>query len=845
MNSEEIYFNDDTLAFDSWKSKYQHNNESLDEFFERITFEFVRLDNFKNTSHFSKEELDLLSEYGRSRVKLDRHKQFLDLFKNFKYIIPGGSVLSGVGSDKPVSLSNCFVVQTDDSVGPIFDAAKDMAEIYKRRGGVGVDLSVLRPNGASVNNAAKTTSGVVPFMELYSQVTNSIGQAGRRGALMLSIDINHPDSPDFVKIKQDLTKVTGANVSVRLNDEFMAAVENNEDYILRWPCEASITSPNSSAYKSLPYNELVSLQYESLKYVKRIKAKELWDSIIECAWNTAEPGILFWNNIINNDPASVYEKFEAISTNPCGEIPLSPYDSCRLIASNLYSLIEKPFTPDAKFYLEEAYKIFYESQIIGDILVDLEAESVQRIIDITEGAERELWKKIKQIGLEGRRTGVGLTALGDMLAAINTSYTDFSFIEDLMKTKMKAELDATIDLAVINEPFPAYDLKLEYNNGGLNKFYQFLEREFPEQLVRMKEWGRRNISWSTIAPTGTISILAGTSSGCEPVFSLYYIRRKKCNPGEEPDFVDQNGIGFKNYNVVHNKFKLWANLRYDISEKELEILPEAELKTLVEKSPWFGNTSEELKPEDRVKVQSILQKYTTHSISSTVNLPVTATKEDIAIIYNNAYKTGCKGITVYRDGSRSGILLKKKESKIFPDVRPTEINCKVAQFKNERKEWVAFVGLINNRPYEIFTGPKDMDVFPISSSTTDGFIIKIKEADGTSRYDFKYVDSYGYTNILGGLSRIFDKEYWNYARLVSALLREGIPIERVIKIVEGMSFTNKGMNSWKSGLIRSLKLFIADGTKAIGATCENCGGNHVIYEGGCMICRDCSSSKCG
>ena len=858
MSNEEIYFDGDSLALDVWRSKYQHNNESLDEFFLRIASEFARLDNFKNIDTYSK-EVELLSNYGKSRIGEDRFDWFLKLFKNFKYIVPGGSVLSGVGSDKPISLSNCFVVKTDDSVGPIFDAAKDMAEIYKRRGGVGVDLSILRPNGAPVNNASKTTSGIVPFMELYSQVTNTIGQAGRRGALMLSVDINHPDSPDFIKIKQDLSRVTGANVSVKLNDEFMQAVQNDEDYLLRWPCNLDISD---IVLQNEEYNileELIVLNDivknpKPYGYIKRIKAKELWESIIHCAWSTAEPGILFWDNIINNDPASVYPQFRAVSTNPCGEIPLSPYDSCRLIATNLYSLVDEPFSKEANINYNDAYAIFYEAQIIGDILVDLEAEAVQRIIDITSGSEQELWQKIKQIGLDGRRTGVGLLGLADMLAALGKDYFNYATIEKIMKIKMEAELDATIDLAIINRPFPAYSISNEWDNVqetdieptiGTNQFYEFFRVTFPEQFQRMIQWGRRNISFSTIAPTGTISILAGTSSGCEPVFSLYYTRRKKCNPGEVADFTDQNGIGFKNYNVVHGKFKTWAKINFNIEEDALASLHEAELQTLIKKSPWYGNTAEDIDAIDRVKVQSILQKYTTHSISSTVNVSQDTTEETIATIYNTAYELGCKGITVYRDGSRSGILVKTENSTTFPEVRPSEIKCKVAQFKNEKKEWVAFVGLINNKPYEIFTGPKDLEVFPIPSSITEGYIIKIKEADNTSRYDFKYIDSYGYTNILGGLSRIFDKEYWNYARFVSALLRQETPMEQVVKVVEGLSFTNKGMNSWKSGLIRSLKLFISDGTKALGATCENCNSNgNIVYEGGCMICKDCGSSHC-
>lgn len=856
MTSEETYFAGDELALHAWQSKYRLGNESLDEFFERIAREFARLDNFIDAGNLPATKLEQLSAYGLSRVGIDRHAQFLELFKDFKKIIPGGSVLAGIGSNKPVSLSNCFVIPTDDSIEDIFSSATDMSQIYKRRGGVGVDLSTLRPAKAKVNNAAKTTGGVVPFMELYSQVTNTIGQEGRRGALMLSIDINHPDSPEFITIKQDLTKVTGANVSVRLNDEFMEAVEEDTDYFLRWPVDYKLNKLTLSEYESIVPNELKLIEFGDTKlYIKRIKAKELWESIIHCAWNTAEPGILFWDNIIDNDPASVYPQFRAVSTNPCGEIPLSPYDSCRLIATNLFNLVTNPFTQEADVDFETAYKVFYEAQIIGDILVDLELEMVDKIINLTSGKEQELWQKIYEIGESGRRTGVGLTGLADMLAALGNSYINVDFIEKIMITKMKAELDASIDLAIINAPFPDYNRDREYINEvddlnmvdeyfGQNTFYNNLMFSFPKQWIRMLKWGRRNVSWSTIAPTGTISILAGTSSGCEPVFSIYYTRRKKCNSGEVPDFVDQNGVGFKNYNVVHGKFKEWFQITYPNSITPLEVLQKEELDEIIKLSPWYKNTAEEISPASRVQVQSILQKYTTHSISSTVNVAKTATEEDIAIIYNDAHRTGCKGITVYRDGSRSGILVKEEAPKMS-DIRPDELDCKVLRFKNDdKKNWISFVGVYGNKPYEIFTGINDLDELPIPSYIEDGKVIKVSLPEG-SRYDFSYLDKYGYTNTVGGLNRVFNKEYWNYARFVSALLREGTPIDKVIKVIDGLTFTNKGMNSFQAGLIRSLKIFIPDGTKASCALCDNCGGHNIIYEGGCMICRDCGSSKCG
>ena len=511
-----------------------------------------------------------------------------------------------------------------------------------------------------------------------------------------------------------------------------------------------------------------------------------------------------------------------------------------------------PFTANAIINENKAYSVFYEAQIIGDILVDLELEHVQRIIDSTQGKEKKLWENIKEIGKSGRRTGVGILGLGDMYAALNLPYGDEETTEYIMKLKQKAELDATIDLAIINGAFPDYNSLLEYTNisiyrtSGNNKWYCSLMDKFPEQQFKMMEFGRRNISFSTIAPTGTISILAGTSSGCEPVFSLYYTRRKKCNPGETPDFIDDNGVGFRNFNVLHPKLQVWYNTTEKKLGNDLSLISKEELDNLIKLSPWFNNTAGDLTPALRVKTQSILQEYTTHSISSTVNVNNDVDQKFIEDIYKNAWDSNLKGITVYRDGCRSGILVKNEEPKeINLQPRPIELECTVEQFKNERKDWIAIVGLLNGKPYEIFTGPKDIDVFPIPSFVKNGVVIKVPIPGEKSRYDFKYVDSYGYTNILGGLSRVFDKEYWNYGRLISGYLRSGIPIEQVVKIVDGLTFTNVGLNNWKSGVIRSLKQFIPDGTKVSGEICENCGGSNIVYEGGCKTCHDCGSSKCG
>lgn len=850
------YFNDD-LAQEVWASKYQFEGETLEQFFDRLTDNFYS----KVKLEYPEDKIKKLSKYGQERLRKELKEKFKYLFSSFT-IVPGGSVLSGVGTNKPVSLSNCYVIGTDDSIEDIFNTSKTMAQIYKRRGGVGVDVSNLRPAGAPVRNAAQTTSGVVPFMELFSQTTNTIGQEGRRGALMISIDIRHPDSPQFVVSKQDLTKITGANISVKISNDFMQAVENDEDYILRWPCNED--PKTILGIDSLEYNKLEEYSWadESTNgqikkgYCKKIKAKELWDSIIQCAWSSAEPGILFWDHILDNDPASVYEKYRAVSTNPCGEIPLSPYDSCRLIAVNMYNIVDNPFTDKACINPDRAYEIFYEAQVIGDILVDLELDHIDRIISITSGDEQELWKKVREIGASGRRTGVGLLGEGDMYAALGLPYGDEETTEYIMQMKQRAELEASIDLAILEDPFPDYKLELEYSPTGphnsiigMNNFYTHILNTYPSIVGRMIEYGRRNISFSTIAPTGSISILAGTSSGCEPVYSLYYTRRKKCNSGEIPDFIDQNGVGFRNFNVIHPKLNIWWD-EYkksipDPNNKPLNDWAKEDLDWIIKFSPWYNQEAENIIPEVRIRTQSILQKYVTHSISSTINLANDVDKEVVDRLYKLAHKENLKGVTVYVDGSRSGILVKDIKEQNTTLERPSELNCQVVHFKNEKKEWVAFIGIIDGIPYEIFTGPKDLDVFPIPSSVTEGVIIKVKQENEHSRYDFRYIDSYGYTNTLGGLSRIFDKEYWNYGRLVSGLLRSRIPVEQVVKIVDGLNFTKAGLNNWKSGVIRSLKSFIKDGTKAEGVKCENCGSTNVVYQEGCLICRDCGSSRCG
>ena len=827
-------FKDDDLAYDVWVSKYRFNDESKDEFFERLITPFLREFKFHED----------LSDYGKHRVGRHYKDVVESLIKDFKYIVFGGSGLSGIGTGKPVSISNCYVLKSGDSISEIFDTSKNMANIYKRRGGVGTDLTSLRPRGAHVNNAAKTTSGVVPFMELYSQTTNTIGQDGRRGALMISLDVRHPDSPEFAVAKRNLTKITGANVSLKVEADFIKAVENDEDYILRWPVDLEVPELR----ENLEYNKLEPLaSYGSLiGYVKKIRAKELWETIMESNWMSAEPGILFWNNIIDNDPASVYEEFRAISTNPCGEIPLSDKDACRLLATNVYSLVSDPFSKDPFINEELAYEVFYEALVMNDTIVDIELEHIKRIMEVDD--DPDFWQEIYNVGQNGRRTGAGLTGLGDMYAALGVPYGHPETTEKLMKIKIKAELEASIDLAINDGPFPAYNRDLEFSSNligrlkGKNDFFSMLLEEFPEQVEKMWKYGRRNISWSTVAPTGSISLLTQTTSGCEPLFSPYYMRRKKVNANDKDqrvDFIDDVGIGWQEYPVIHPKFKLWI-------EENLGNNNTWDARSLDEafaKSPWFNNTANDLTPIQRIECQSILQRYTTHSISSTVNLPNDVTQETINELYVLASKKGLKGLTTYRDGSRQGVLVSGKVDPVKVEERPKQIDCKVIRFKNEKKNWVAFVGLVNGRPYEIFTGINELDAFPIPTYVEEGTIIKVSTPEG-SRYDFRYKDSYDYVNTLGGLNRIFKKEFWNYARLTSAILRENVEIQNVIKILSKLEFSDKSMNTWQAGIIRALSPFVKDGVDSK-EMCPDCEQDSLIYQEGCLTCQNCGFSKCG
>ena len=663
---------------------------------------------------------------------------------------------------------------------------------------------------------------------------------------MISLDVRHPDSPEFAVAKRNLTKITGANVSLKVEADFIKAVENDEDYLLRWPVDKTFDQEYPTTFE---YNKLTLVKHAdgTSTYVKRVKAKELWDTIIESNWMSAEPGILFWDNIIDNDPASVYEEFRAISTNPCGEIPLSDKDACRLLATNVYSLVSDPFSKDPFINEELAYEVFYEALVMNDTIVDIELEHIKRIMAVDD--DPDFWQEIYDVGKNGRRTGAGLTGLGDMYAALGVPYGHPETTEKLMKIKIKAELEASIDLAINDGPFPAYNRDLEFSSNlkGKNDFFSMLLEEFPEQVKKMWKYGRRNISWSTVAPTGSISILTQTTSGCEPLFSPYYMRRKKVNANDKDqrvDFIDDVGIGWQEYPVLHTKFKIWIedNLEdgnnYDDHTWDSRALDEA-----FAKSPWFGNTANDLTPIQRIECQSILQKYTTHSISSTVNLPNDVTQETINELYVLASKMGLKGLTTYRDGSRQGVLVSDKTDPVKVEERPEQIDCKVIRFKNEKKNWVAFVGLVNGRPYEIFTGINELDAFPIPTYVEEGTIIKVSTPEG-SRYDFRYKDSYDYVNTLGGLNRIFKKEFWNYARLTSAILRENVEIQDVIKILSKLEFSDKSMNTWQAGIIRALSPFIKDGTVSK-EMCPDCEQDSLVYQEGCLTCRNCGFSKCG
>jgi ribonucleoside-diphosphate reductase alpha chain len=836
LESSISYFNGDELAATTWMNKYAMKDndgefveQSPTDMHKRMAKEFGRIEADYKLKYNLNGSAKFLSKYGQEREDLTEQKIY-NLFKEFGYIIPQGSVMSSLGNHyKLASLSNCIVVpEMHDSYGGVFYTDQQLAQLFKRRCGVGVDISNLRPSGARVSNAAGSTSGAVSFMNRFSNTTREVAQNGRRGALMLSMDIAHPDVEDFITIKQDLQKVTGANISIRLSDEFMKAVESNSKYTHRWPIDS-----------------------DDPQFSKTINAKELWDTIIKCAHNTAEPGLIFWDRQHWYSTSSVYPGYENTSTNPCSEIAMQGGDSCRLIALNLYNFVEKPFTKDAKFLMEDFYKATYEGQRLMDDLVDLETEAIGRILKKVDGddepehiksVEKETWELLLKTGIEGRRTGLGFTALADMVAAMGMAIDSdkaIAKVEEIMKEKCRAEFDSSIDMSLSRGSFVGFDANIEKTS----EFIQMMEVELPEVYERMMKFGRRNISISTVAPTGTLSMLAQTSSGIEPVFMTHYKRRRKLNPEdteEKVDFIDDSGDKWQEFTVYHHNLKKW-----------MEITGETDIT----KSPYAGSTAPEIDWDKRVTMQAVVQKYVTHSISSTINLPNDVSLEKVSKIYLDSWKLGLKGITVYRDGSRSGVLIAvddKKDDVLenteFKETRapsrPKRLDAKVVRFQNNKEKWIAVVGLLNGRPYEIFTG-KTEDVFNMPAAVEYGWVIKNRREGGSSQYDFQYEDKEGYKVTMGGLSRSFDKEFWNYAKLISGVLRHGMPLHYVVDLIGKMNLYDANINTWKSGVVRALKTFIADGTKVSDHTCRECGDEGLVYEEGCLKCVSCGYSKCG
>ncbi len=829
------YFKGDELAANVWINKYalkdsQGNiyENTPDQMHHRLAKEIARVEQKYDNSYTEQEIYDVL--------------------KDFKYIVPQGGPMTGIGNDYQIgSLSNCFVIGNEgnsDSYGGVMKVDEEQVQLMKRRGGVGHDLSHIRPKGSPVKNSALTSTGIVPFMERYSNSTREVAQDGRRGALMLSVSIKHPDAEQFIDAKMDGTKVTGANVSVRIDDEFMKAVKAGTDYNQQYPINS--TEP---------------------QYTNTLNAKGLWDKIIRNAWKSAEPGILFWDTIINESIPDCYSDlgFKTVSTNPCGEIPLCPYDSCRLLAVNLYSYVENPFTAGATFNYEKFNKHVVMAQRIMDDIVDLEMEKVNKIIAKIESdpeteevkrVELNLWQKIKTKAIQGRRTGVGITAEGDMLAALGYKYgtpTATEFSTDIHKKLALAAYRSSVDMARDRGSFPIYDSIREEKNPMINR----IKDADPALYADMVKYGRRNIALLTIAPTGTTSLMTQTSSGVEPVFMVSYKRRRKVNPNDKQvkvDFVDEVGDSWEEYHVFHHKFMTWLDVNGYNSE-EVSKMAEVDLNEIIKQSPYYGATANDVDWVEKVKLQGAVQKWVDHSISVTVNVPNECPEELVNQIYLTGWEQGCKGITVYRDGSRSGVLIandeKNEENEIINKFlettapkRPEKLEAEIIQFNNETEKWIAVIGLLDGRPYEIFTGGAE-ESFAILSHVQKGWVIKGKSDDGKTRYDFQYEDGHGYKTTIEGLSRTFNKEYWNYAKLISGVLRHGMPLSFVVDMVNNLHLSDETLNTWKKGVARSLKKFIPDGTKPAENTCPSCSEPSLVYEEGCLNCKSCGHSKCG
>lgn len=835
FNASLDYFKGDELAARVWVNKYAVK------------------DSFGNIYEKSPADMHwrIANEVARIEAKYPNPmsaQELFDLMDHFKYIVPQGSPMTGIGNDYQIaSLSNCFVIGMDgsaDSYGAIIRIDEEQVQLMKRRGGVGHDLSHIRPKGSPVKNSALTSTGLVPFMERYSNSTREVAQDGRRGALMLSVSIKHPDSEAFIDAKMTEGKVTGANVSVKLDDEFMQAAIDGTPYVQQFPIDS-----------------------KNPKVKKEIDASALWKKIVHNAWKSAEPGVLFWDTIIRESVPDCYADlgYRTVSTNPCGEIPLCPYDSCRLLAINLYSYVINPFTPEAYFDFETFEKHVGYAQRIMDDIIDLELEKIDAIMEKVKsdpeseevkGSEEHLWEKIYKKTGQGRRTGVGITAEGDMLAAMGLRYGTeeaTAFSEKVHKTIALMAYRSSVNMAKERGAFTIYDSEREKNNPFINR----LKDADPELYEDMVKYGRRNIACLTIAPTGTTSLMTQTTSGIEPVFMPVYKRRRKVNPNDPEvhiDYVDETGDAFEEYIVYHHHFLTWMKANsYDTDKKYTQ----EEIDALVAQSPYYKATSNDVDWLMKVKMQGRIQKWVDHSISVTINLPNNVDEDLVNRLYVEAWRSGCKGCTVYRDGSRSGVLIsakndkKKEEPAPFKrpeivEVRPKVLECDVVRFQNNKDKWVAFVGLLDGHPYEIFTGLQDDDEgIVLPKSVTHGRIIKNIDENGNKRYDFQFENRRGYKMTVEGLSERFNKEYWNYAKLISGVLRWRMPIEKVIKLVESLQLDSENINTWKNGVARALKKYVIDGTEAKGMKCPNCGQETLVYQEGCLICKTCGSSRCG
>ena len=832
------YFDGDELAARVWVNKY------------------AMKDSFGNI--YERSPADMHWRIANEIARIEKHyenpmsaQEVFDLLDHFRYIVPAGSPMTGIGNDFQVaSLSNCFVIGLEgpaDSYGAVIKIDEEQVQLMKRRGGVGHDLSHIRPKGSPVKNSALTSTGLVPFMERYSNSTREVAQEGRRGALMLSVSIKHPDAESFIDAKMTEGKVTGANVSVRITDDFMKAAINNQPFKQQYPIDAE--------------NPLVE---------QDIDASQLWKKIVHNAWKSAEPGVLFWDTIIRESVPDCYADlgYKTISTNPCGEIPLCPYDSCRLLAINLYSYVEEPFTKNAHFNFDKFRQHVACAQRIMDDIIDLEIEKIRLIQDKIDkdpeseeikGSERKLWEKIYNKSKQGRRTGVGITAEGDMLAALGLTYgtpeaTYFS--TEVHKTIAVEAYRSSVAMAKERGAFEVYDAQREKDNPFVNRIKQ-VDPQLYEDMVK---YGRRNIACLTIAPTGTTSLMTQTTSGIEPVFMPVYKRRRKVNPNDpnvHVDFTDETGDSFEEYIVYHPKFLTWMRLNGIDTEKRYT---QEEIDAIVQRSPYFKATANDVDWMEKVKMQGAIQKWVDHSISVTINLPNDVSEELVGQLYVEAWKCGCKGCTVYRDGSRSGVLIStKSESKkktednecncpppVVTEVRPKSLECDVMRFQNNKEKWVAFVGLLDGYPYEIFTGVlDDEDGIALPKTVSKGHIIKNFDENGNKRYDFQFENRRGYKTTIEGLSERFNKEYWNYAKLISGVLRYRMPLTNVIKLVSSLQLESESINTWKNGVERALKKYVQDGTKAAGQKCPNCGQETLVYQEGCLICTNCGHSRCG